>query len=1056
MYIKKYTPELLNIIRYTLRDKDIELEARIKNSETLITNEIFYNTIKRLKGEKNIIHDTDIESLDIIIGDIRFTIMGNENILIYCKNNDIRQVNNKFILITKKSSVKRPIDINEYRLRFNLKREENILFQNKEIKDMLGKWKTLDKIFRYKKRVSFVTNDGLFRFDMTILKSSNKKSENVPNYFIKKKNIKDYMKKYVVKPPHVGNFNEWFDKKDNTEEIEMKGKKNLAMIPTKTMQKSNVLNNPHEYEIELECIANKLPRLPKNIEERTILIRMMNNIAIILQSVQKSYYIISEIEKKNVIDEYKSLLGDYRFQGPMNVTLEKKHMLEKKYEDYQNIVSIRKGYMVTDKADGERNLVIILKNGAMYLMNRKNIIKDIGATCEELAGSILDAEYIVKDIDDKNINLLMVFDIYFYKNEDVRKRILFRYKEEQKDSSIETSRYELLIEAMEIMDNKLQKKRNNTLEIYKKKFYLGDDEDYNKEEEMAIAQNEKELLTMEPDSVLYNNLVEEIRELKCDTKIFMESRKIYYKKYMYKIDGLIYTPRNLFVGEEPNKNKKNMFSGRWFRSFKWKPPEQNSIDFMVKIKKDEKNPKKDQIKYVTINKEIIPYKTLTLLIGYDPSIHTKHNSCRILNENIVFEDKYDFVPFKPSEPYIKDVHLVNIPVKNDNIYTLEDNVIINDDMIIECVYDDTNPYFKWKPIRARDNLRPNDFLTAINVWNCIHNPVTLDMITTGNVKEDDEIELYYNRNMKRSDKICIPMYDLHSYIKKQIIKNNVSGNKNLLDLSVGKAGDINHWIDAGINILVGIDICKDGLINNENGACNRILNKSVSHKKIAENYFIIWADSSKNLTNGNGAKDDLHKYYLDLIYGNISNKNIVSDKLNKLYNLGNVNDGGGFDTVSCQFSIHYFFKDKEILDAFLTNVSMSLKKGGRFIATCLNGSMVFDTLKDDDIISNDGDIMCWKITKRYNNTEFIPDDSSLGIMIDVYNESIGTTFKEYLVNLDYLESICVNYNLKLIENVNFSKMFANLKDMDYGSINNMTEDLKRYSFLNNYVVFEKI
>ena len=135
---------------------------------------------------------------------------------------------------------------------------------------------------------------------------------------------------------------------------------------------------------------------------------------------------------------------------------------------------------------------------------------------------------------------------------------------------------------------------------------------------------------------------------------------------------------------------------------------------------------------------------------------------------------------------------------------------------------------------------------------------------------------------------------------------------------------------------------------------------------------------------------------------------------------------------------------------------MSLKKGGRFIATCLNGTMVFDTLKDDDIISNDGDIMCWKITKRYNNTEIIPDDSSLGIMIDVYNESIGTTFKEYLVNLDYLESICVNYNLKLIENVNFSKMFANLKDMDYGSINNMTEDLKRYSFLNNYVVFEKI
>ena len=127
---------------------------------------------------------------------------------------------------------------------------------------------------------------------MTILKSSNKKNENSPNYFIKKRNIKDYMKKYVIKPSEVGNFNEWFDKKDPNDEIEMKGKKILSLISAKTMQKSNVLNNPQEYEIELECIANKLPKLPTNMDERGILIKMMNNIAIILQSIQKSYYII--------------------------------------------------------------------------------------------------------------------------------------------------------------------------------------------------------------------------------------------------------------------------------------------------------------------------------------------------------------------------------------------------------------------------------------------------------------------------------------------------------------------------------------------------------------------------------------------------------------------------------------------------------------------------------------------------------------------------------------------------------------------------------------------
>ena len=57
--------------------------------------------------------------------------------------------------------------------------------------------------------------------------------------------------------------------------------------------------------------------------------------------------------------------------------------------------------------------------------------------------------------------------------------------------------------------------------------------------------------------------------------------------------------------------------------------------------------------------------------------------------------------------------------------------------IVECIYDpNETTIFKWKPLRIRDNLNPNDFVTATNVWNCIHNPVTLDMITTGNTEKE--------------------------------------------------------------------------------------------------------------------------------------------------------------------------------------------------------------------------------------------------------------------------------------------------------------------------------
>ena len=53
----------------------------------------------------------------------------------------------------------------------------------------------------------------------------------------------------------------------------------------------------------------------------------------------KSYYIISEEEKNMVRTEYKELMGGIKFKAPMNVTLELKHMVEKKYEDYKDVLS---------------------------------------------------------------------------------------------------------------------------------------------------------------------------------------------------------------------------------------------------------------------------------------------------------------------------------------------------------------------------------------------------------------------------------------------------------------------------------------------------------------------------------------------------------------------------------------------------------------------------------------------------------------------------------------------------------------------------------------------
>ena len=63
-------------------------------------------------------------------------------------------------------------------------------------------------------------------------------------------------------------------------------------------------------------------------------------------------------------------MNDYKFKGPQNVTLELKHIIERNYNEYEGGNNIRKGYTVTDKADGERNL-LVLENGELFMMREK-------------------------------------------------------------------------------------------------------------------------------------------------------------------------------------------------------------------------------------------------------------------------------------------------------------------------------------------------------------------------------------------------------------------------------------------------------------------------------------------------------------------------------------------------------------------------------------------------------------------------------------------------------------------------------------------------------------
>jgi hypothetical protein len=166
-----------------------------------------------------------------------------------------------------------------------------------------------------------------------------------------------------------------------------------------------------------------------------------------------------------------------------------------------------------------------------------------------------------------------------------------------------------------------------------------------------------------------------------------------------------------------------------------------------------------------------------------------------------------------------------------------------------------------------------------------------------------------------------------------------------------------------------------------------------------------------------------------------------------------------FSLVSCQFSIHYFFKTDKTLSNFAANVSKNLENGGRFFGTCLDGKLVNSVLEKTGLLRGEEDgVTLWQIEKRYGElSEEIREN--YGKTISVYMESINQKMDEFLVDFDLLELVMLENDLILEETGLFSDVYDEFSksDPDFkNSIENgMTNAQKRYSFMNRWFVFRK-
>lgn len=764
----------------------------------------------------------------------------------------------------------------------------------------------------------------------------------------------------------------------------------------------------------------------------------------LLRIVHEKNLIISQRKKNVILNEYKTLTEQnserINFIGPNPVSMGLNVL------NPDNPYSTLQGYVVTEKADGIRAELFIDKMGIGYLITQKKEIIHTGlklSKYEKFGTCILDGEYITKDRNGNDIQLFMIFDIYYldsgdYPNHPYTLPWIGQKKDEICRSSIlHDFRTNINIEPIDLLslrdgifsyhwtkdNHKIDSK--DTIRIGYKKYYEGP----------KILKKDKK------DPTKYTN----INGIgKVSKKILDLDKK---DGFEYSIDGLIYMPMFYPVASNNEEIIKDNINGTWYQNYKWKPPEENTIDFRLKFIKEEiKGRNINKITSFTKNKRTIKCQQVHLYVGYDIKKDiTTDFTWKVMGGDNRKKNEILFNP--PTEE--NSIHICNIPLTKDILICLKDKTEVQDGIIYEMRYVPENPIgYQWIPLRERsDKTRPNDSYTADNVWSTIQNPVTqlhitgkddissISQMTKGDSEEKEKYSYYTDLIDDIGSDISLRKF--HNYMKDKLINSITSLGKkpiSILDTSVGQGGDISKYLRSknSISFFLGLDISPD-----VNKAAKRFYLEKINKPKA----LFLQYDTGSSISGGEGCVGDnieRNKLMIDILY---DRQKALPKELRPLVPKYKGLCKKGFDLISSQFTIHYYFKDEITLRSYIGNISENLKKGGYFIGTCYDGMKVFQKLNDLEngyleMIDDFGNRV-YSIQKKYEIEDFSykKDDieSLFGQEIDVYMNSIGDTFTEYLVNFEMFINIMKEYDLELFKpemKTEYKGLFDN-KDLSY-------------------------
>ena len=278
------------------------------------------------------------------------------------------------------------------------------------------------------------------------------------------------------------------------------------------------------------------------------------------------------------------------------------------------------------------------------------------------------------------------------------------------------------------------------------------------------------------------------------------------------------------------------------------------------------------------------------------------------------------------------------------------------------------------------------------------------MVSTGHIQ---------NFNIETTDNVD-KMRKFHNFIKLKLISHakRLTNGTTLLDIAVGRGGDLFKWKEAGFKTIVGFDPHRESLQE----AQNRLKEQLALKKKIPFTKY----------------------YHLDAL-----DRNVLSKLRSLEQNVRGLKDDGTnntYDVVSCQFAFHYFAKEQSDLNHVLNLVSSKLNNGGLFVGTATDGDIIHNIL-------NNGDVNLKLLQlKRVDSSTYSFNIASKSAN-KTYFDVKGASLEHYLYKRQFIET-AKEYGLKVINIESFYNWYQG-----YDKSLSIQEQL--ISFLNFSFIFQK-